>query len=380
MCVIVAVDKDGQRPTPDHVDAFWEKNPEGAGIAWLDGKKAVFQKGLTLGEIQDLIKAAPLPFVAHFRIATCGGVLKRLTHPFIISEDSPLTLKGSSSDPLLFHNGAWHGWEKRAVEICTFSGWKLPDGPWTDSRLMAWFAAHTGLGILELIVGSDKQRLAILNPQKQKLDLIGEWTEDKVGKFWVSNELWTTEYWKRRGGKKAQKAAEVDQANPQKGEQVAQQSSALPNNDTSILKLTDPRTSLIGQTSTMQNCQAPRSDRSIPPRIGPAGFSASKDGQTEGNGQAGQTDSFTSGDPFPPSEPELSVLGRLEKLERIWVKVQETRMRHKMDRRRYKTLKNIYERRRKEIQNQLYREMQDEGTEKLGTGLRPTKPSKSLTM
>lgn len=347
MCVIVAVDRDGKRPSRDHVDAFWEKNNDGAGIAWFDGKKVVFQKGLLLGEIQDLVKSAPLPFVAHFRIATCGGVIRRLTHPFEISATSPLNLRGSTTNPLLFHNGVWGGWEKKAIDIVSFTGWKLPEGPWSDSRLMAWFAANAGLGVLDLLA-LDKQRIVTLDPASQKLHLIGDWKEDE-GKFWVSNELWRGVYLARKGGgKMTQVSSAVNPPQAGSGEATTANPPS-PTTSGPALSLIDPRTTAMGPT-----------DQKV---IGPAGFLVSPPKEDGPTGKGSAIDlSSSSGDPFPNCGVELDAFVRLVNLEKTWVMIQEARMRHRegMDSRRYKSLQAMYHRRRDEIQKALRLEMVEE--------------------
>lgn len=321
MCVIAVVEKDGKRPSKEHIDAFWEKNPEGAGIAWLDGKKVIFQKGLTLGEIQDLVKTAPKPFAAHFRISTCGGIYKRLTHPFIVSEESPLTLKGSSSDPVLFHNGIWPNWERRAVDICTYTGWKLPEGPWSDSRLMAWFASHVGLGIIDLIA-EDKQRIVTLNPSTGLIHMSGDWKELESDGFWVSNELWQSCMNGRK--KKSHKSDPVGPAQPS-----SQTTSG------SILNLADPRNTTMGPSQKL-----------LPPVTIPGSSSVSPD--VKGGPSP-------AGDPFLSAGQGLSLVDRLINLEKTWHAIQTARMRHspEMGRNRFKSLKGIYHRRRDALMKEI---------------------------
>src|SRR5713101_4218514 len=93
MCVLVVADK--RRPTDEEMEKMFFTNPDGAGIAWREktSPKLEFpdvvkwEKGLTLDEIRELSKEAPLPHVLHFRIASCGGKTKEMTHPFPIERE-----------------------------------------------------------------------------------------------------------------------------------------------------------------------------------------------------------------------------------------------------------------------------------------------------
>jgi hypothetical protein len=193
MCVIAFVEKDGKRPSADQIKQMYERNPEGAGIAWreADGKKkqirTIIHKGLNLEEILELSAKVPTPFVTHFRISTCGDKFsKRLTHPFVVDAESPLLLHGSISQPVLFHNGSWTNWENKILDLAIKGGWKIPEGNWSDSRAMAWAAAMAGFGILEFI----NEKALVFGTDFIKMFGRG-WTRHSDG-FIVSNEFWET--------------------------------------------------------------------------------------------------------------------------------------------------------------------------------------------
>lgn len=150
MCVVMLADE--VRPSEEMIQAAFDTNGDGCGIAWREGNDVFWKKGITeVSEIKALIASKPLPQLIHFRIQTVGGVVKRLTHPFPISPDAPLDLEGKIAGYVLAHNGHWGRWRDTILEATIKSGVKLPVGKWSDSRALAWFSGAFGLGMLELI-------------------------------------------------------------------------------------------------------------------------------------------------------------------------------------------------------------------------------------
>jgi hypothetical protein len=164
-------------PPENTIRDGFELNPDGAGIAWFVSKNKVrWQKGLeTVEELLAAIQDKPLPLIIHCRIASVGGTDQRLTHPFPINPTAgPLALEGEAR-AVLAHNGHWGGWEdmmKRAV-FSSPSGLKIPEGPWSDTRAMAWLAHHFGLGMLDMFPG----KLALMH--SGQLSVYGkDWARD----------------------------------------------------------------------------------------------------------------------------------------------------------------------------------------------------------
>lgn len=149
MCVIFIADQ--TRPLPDMIERGYNANPRGAGVAWREGGKVHWKKGLKLDEIQELAEALPLPYVVHFRIPSCGGDTPVLCHPFPVETDAPLALEGKTDGYVLFHNGHWTNWKQFSIETAVRRKIRLPAGKWSDTRAMAMAAAYHGLPILELI-------------------------------------------------------------------------------------------------------------------------------------------------------------------------------------------------------------------------------------
>lgn len=192
-----------KRPTEDMISAGWASNPAGAGIAWREDGFVRWEKGLDLEECQRLVKEVPCPMVVHFRIPTVGGKLAELTHPFPIVRNVSNALSGKTKGYVLFHNGHWNPWKERVQAALPGTNWKIPPGKWSDTRAMAWMAAHYGVNILEFI---DEKAVAF-GPTEVEIFRGQDWS--LVNEVFVSNRHWeyTRGYgahgqgWKQTGGR-----------------------------------------------------------------------------------------------------------------------------------------------------------------------------------
>jgi hypothetical protein len=167
MCVIVSVEHEDLRPSEAMIRKMWDRNPDGGGLAWREERaeggseivEVVWQKGLGLGEMLEIMPTLPLPYIAHFRIATSGEKIKEHTHPFPVDARSTLALEGRTRGRVFFHNGTWKDWEDRvlrAAEIVRKDGIEIPDGKWSDSRAMAWLASIYSPGFLNILATTQK--------------------------------------------------------------------------------------------------------------------------------------------------------------------------------------------------------------------------------
>lgn len=188
MCVIYA--NYSGIPTLDELKRGEEKNSDGGGIAWVESGKVFWEKGLTSGEIWEILKKVKLPNMVHFRNATVGPPTPPMTHPFPLTPKVPLFLKGYSEGGVLMHNGHLSDWKKLASEACLKSGRKLPGGDWSDTRAIAWLVANFGEGLLtaretDIVVG---QRIAILTPDGQLKRWGASWpTKAEEGKGYIQS-------------------------------------------------------------------------------------------------------------------------------------------------------------------------------------------------
>lgn len=191
MCVIaVAQDK---ALTEEHVKRMFGANRDGAGIAWRENGKLQWRKGLDEDQMKDLCLTVPIPYVAHFRIASCGGIKPELTHPFPIGKDASLALKGATTGAVLFHNGHNHKWKDYLLQMA-LNGMKLPTGPWSDSRLMAWVAAHAGNHVLPFF----EEKLVVFS--MNDMEILGTgWS--LVDDLYVSNRTWESNAYQWQGNR-----------------------------------------------------------------------------------------------------------------------------------------------------------------------------------
>lgn len=185
MCVIAICQK---QPTAKDLRAMWDANPQGAGLAWSDGKSVHYLKGImSFDALREAVGRMSGPFVVHTRISTVGGTRPDLCHPFIATPASPLALKGKAP-AVLFHNGHWGDWADNLRASTVSTGARVPDGAFSDSRAMAVLVGRHGANFARLI--PDSQRVCLVTPET--ISRYGKgWTE--VRGMWVSNENWDRE-------------------------------------------------------------------------------------------------------------------------------------------------------------------------------------------
>jgi hypothetical protein len=179
-------------PKKDMLDSAESMNKDGGGFAWIDQAKSIvrWEKGMhvTSKFIMETIEREniQLPIVVHFRIATHGGVNNELCHPFAISAENSedLDSAGYDTEGVLFHNGIWSDWNSVAMKVLlNDKETKLPDGGFSDSRIMAWLIRHLGTNYLALI----DEKVSVLTPQGIKRFGKGWSTEEKAQ---CSNTHW----------------------------------------------------------------------------------------------------------------------------------------------------------------------------------------------
>lgn len=180
MCVILHCKT--ARPTIEVLNHCERANGHGGGVAWLEGGKVTYRKGLTAAEIFALVPNLPLPFVIHFRQASVGEKSKLLCHPFVVNRFAT-TKETGTADRVLFHNGHWSEWRNWCLNYALQSRGRVPFGSWSDTRGLAWAIYHKGEGMLNLVPG--KYCIVARTGVRQ----YGEgWTEDN-GIFY-SNTTW----------------------------------------------------------------------------------------------------------------------------------------------------------------------------------------------
>jgi len=172
MCVISLVE-DGVFPSKKTLKQMESLNSDGGSIAWLNknGTKS-YRKGIKAKEVHNLINKKLIPqgvetAIIHFRIASIGGVKKKLCHPFEISSkvDMNLVVDNTTKD-LLFHNGTWSEYADELVEYLKKqkAPVTIPRGEYSDSRIMAYLAHKIGhKGMAKLVKGWNKVAILTSN-------------------------------------------------------------------------------------------------------------------------------------------------------------------------------------------------------------------------
>lgn len=185
MCVIMVSMTD--RPTPEMVQKAWDRNGNGGGVAYRitrDGKTLVrWQKDLNLEEMKEACKDLPMPFIAHFRYASSGGVRPELCHPFEVSLETGSELEGETENGMFFHNGDWTDWRTHMLKACLRMGTRFPGGKWSDSRAMAWLMSMFGPGFIDML----DQKGVLITPDDLEFFVGTGWKT--INNVYCSNDL-----------------------------------------------------------------------------------------------------------------------------------------------------------------------------------------------
>jgi glucosamine 6-phosphate synthetase-like amidotransferase/phosphosugar isomerase protein len=157
MCVIIVATKN--KIDEKTIREAFRINDDGAGIAWREGNKVKWIKGLM--KVEDLIKELKnvnnFPHIVHCRAATSGGKLKELTHPFPCDGITRNALEGQA-DAVLFHNGVVHDYEELILRLANILGRKtlnkiLEYPSLSDTLVIAEIVGKIGKNFLKLITG-----------------------------------------------------------------------------------------------------------------------------------------------------------------------------------------------------------------------------------
>lgn len=194
MCVLVVSDE--RRPTEEELEKMAAVNRDGGGVAWREKSSpklerpdlVKWEKGLDLDQMKELIAELPMPFVFHFRLSSCGGTSKDVTHPFPVEKEVSTALSGNTKGYVLFHNGHWSYWRDKGIDGAIRNKIRVPSGNWTDTRVMAWLAHLHGPHILDLI----DEKVILFSPTKIEIFHPDGWS--RVKNLLVSNRIWEHQF------------------------------------------------------------------------------------------------------------------------------------------------------------------------------------------
>lgn len=117
MCIIVAKRKGYSLPGKERLKRCWDKNPQGAGIAYYSDNHVKIEKGFMkweslwsrLKELNKEINIRDTAMIVHFRISTSGKVDQGNCHPFPLTSDkSDMRKIQTECDIAVAHNGIIH--------------------------------------------------------------------------------------------------------------------------------------------------------------------------------------------------------------------------------------------------------------------------------
>jgi predicted glutamine amidotransferase len=198
MCVIIVAKR--RLPSKEELRRAWQRNSDGAGVAWVERGKVKWVKGLmTFNEVLDILPKVRVPCVWHFRNATHGGVSQALTHPFLVSPKAPFSnpLKGvlKKGESLLFHNGVEGQAIQQLIQLLAVKNLRL-DEQVSDTRAIAIMISLVG----EVVLSLYSSKFVLLR-HDGLVTVKGQFHEED-GLLVSSSLKWEVEWarWARRGG------------------------------------------------------------------------------------------------------------------------------------------------------------------------------------
>jgi hypothetical protein len=174
MCLIL--NSQSGRPKEEYIENAIDSNGDGNGCAFKENGYLRYLKGFDMKEAKKLARELPIGFTMHMRIATVGGPIPELIHPFPVRIDSPLKQEGKANK-LLFHNGCYPDWRKALLAHLTPKV-KLPDGPFSDTRAIAILTALHGKNFLKLITSGSSWAGKFVLMTPSKTSLIGHFEQE----------------------------------------------------------------------------------------------------------------------------------------------------------------------------------------------------------
>lgn len=189
MCVAVLVESE-RGPTREELLAMDTDNPHGGGVAYPEGDRIRYKKGLNYAQIHKILKRVPRPCLVHFRWATHGGKEKHLAHPFPLGPRALVSKALTGVAPaVLIHNGVWYD----------YANW-IPD--WAEHRraqlsdtAVAAYVAEKWEDVLDDVVWSNAV-MRSSGRNRADVTLRGRWVEHNGDMY--SNLNWQSrmERWK----------------------------------------------------------------------------------------------------------------------------------------------------------------------------------------
>lgn len=191
MCLLAVCETNSLKK--EYFDEAFKTNNDGFGFAFREKSGEIYyQKGHMEADeawetYNKFVKEHLVyPHVVHFRLG--NPVCEELTHPFEISETSELNIVNKFNGDVLFHNGVVTGWKDRLWDAFMLSR-VIPDGKFSDTRVIAILYHHFGKNLFDFIDG----KFVVFG--KDKLEYYGEFSEEDGIKFSNKSYVPVTRYY-----------------------------------------------------------------------------------------------------------------------------------------------------------------------------------------
>lgn len=170
MCVALLVESQAG-PTKDELIAMERDNPHGAGVAFIEGDRIRYKKGLNWVQVHRVLQRVPRPCLVHFRWATHGGKGAHLTHPFPLGPRALVSKALTGTAPaVLIHNGVWFNYADFIPD------WALRRKAELSDTAVAAYIAEKWEGVLDDVEWSTAV-MRSSGPDRADVTLRGRWVE-----------------------------------------------------------------------------------------------------------------------------------------------------------------------------------------------------------
>lgn len=171
MCIAIGKMAGQALPSEEIIRNCWESNDDGAGFAFAYNGAVYIKKGFmtldsfitALNECDKRYNLKECGMLMHFRIATHGGTIPSMTHPFpIVADNGALQKLEYCSDFAVVHNGiisltsAKAHAEKGMSDTAVF----IRDYLSLIAQNKSWFKRRANMELIDELIGS---KMAILN-------------------------------------------------------------------------------------------------------------------------------------------------------------------------------------------------------------------------
>lgn len=171
MCIAIGKPIGVKMPSKEILKRCWDSNDDGAGFAFAYNDVVYIKKGYMtfdsfwneLSKVNERYNLDNLGVLLHFRIATHGGVIPSMTHPFpIVGDNGILSKLEYQSEYAVVHNGiiSLTGADARKETAMSDTAVFIRDYLTLIAQNRQWFRRKSNIELIEKLIDS---KMAILN-------------------------------------------------------------------------------------------------------------------------------------------------------------------------------------------------------------------------